>query len=67
MPPSPRARRETTDERAAAYSAAFSRACATRFDAPPGTGNDANRERISISTDAKGGASGRVFHRSLVA
>jgi hypothetical protein len=33
------------------------------FDAPPGTGNDANRERISISTDAKGGASIRFLDR----
>src|SRR6185503_18429367 len=26
------------------------------LDAPPGTGNDANRERISLVADAKGGA-----------
>jgi hypothetical protein len=33
------------------------------FDAPPGTGVDANRERINISTDANGGAYLRFLDR----
>jgi len=33
------------------------------FDAPPGTGNDANRERISIAADEKGGAHLRCLDR----
>src|SRR5688572_21714540 len=33
------------------------------FDAPPGTGNDANRERITIAADEKGGAHLRFLDR----
>jgi hypothetical protein len=33
------------------------------FDAPPGTGNDANRERITIVADEKGGAAIRFLDR----
>jgi hypothetical protein len=33
------------------------------FDAPPGTGSDANRERNSISADEKGGAHLRFLDR----
>jgi len=33
------------------------------FDAPPGTGIDANRERISIAADEKGGAHVRFLDR----
>jgi hypothetical protein len=33
------------------------------FDAPPGTGVDANRERITISADATGGAHLRFLDR----
>ena len=34
-----------------------------RFDAPPGTGDDRNRERISIVADEKGGAHLRFLDR----
>lgn len=33
------------------------------FDAPPGTGSDANRERITIAADEKGGAHLRFLDR----
>ena len=33
------------------------------LDAPPGTGNDANRERITLAADNKGGASIRFLDR----
>jgi hypothetical protein len=33
------------------------------LDAPPGTGNDANRERINLVADARGGAHIRFLDR----
>jgi hypothetical protein len=33
------------------------------LDAPPGTGNDANRERITLAADEKGGAAIRFLDR----
>jgi hypothetical protein len=33
------------------------------LDAPPGTGNDANRERITLAADSKGGAHIRFLDR----
>lgn len=36
------------------------------FDAPPGTGDERNRERINISADAKGGAYIRFLNRKTI-